>query len=104
MMAGGKGGRPKGGGIWPKGKQGRELENVQARREDKAKKRLVTPLGEADAPPEVSQEHRLYRTNAIYFLYRKVKDAELDASRIKLRPKFDYSDYQPHALARSMES
>ena len=90
MMAGGKGGRPKGGGIWPKGKQGRELENV-GRREDKAK-RLVTPLGEADTPPEVPKSTDSTEPTP-YTSYIDRLDAELEASRIKLR---DYSDYQPH--------
>ena len=89
MMAGGKGGRPKGGGIWPTGKKGRELENV-GRQEDKAK-RLVTPLVEADAPPEFSKSTDSTEPTP-YTSYIDRLDAELEASRIKLR---DYSDYQP---------
>jgi DNA-binding protein Fis len=90
MMVGGKGGRPKGGGIWPKGKKGRELESV-ARREDKAK-RLVTPLVEADAPPETTKSTDSTGPTP-YTTYIDRLDAELEVSRIKLR---DYSKYQPY--------
>jgi len=86
MMAGGKGGRPKG-GIWPKGKKGRELENV-GRREEKAK-RLVTPLIEADAPPKSIDPQE----PTPYTQYREMVNQELQASREK---KLEYGDLSPN--------
>ena len=88
MMAGGKGGRPKGGGIWPKGKQGRELENV-GRREEKAK-RLVTPLTEADTPSELKSIDPQEPTP--YTDYISLLLTELKASREK---KLEYGNLGP---------
>ena len=89
MMAGGKGGIPKGGGIWPKGKQGRELENI-ARQEEKAK-RLVTPLAEVDVPPEIKSVDPQEITP--YTDYREAVNNMLEASREK---KLEYGNLAPN--------
>ena len=89
MMVGGKGGRPKGGGIWPKGKKARELENV-GRREEKAK-RLITPLGEADAPSELKSIDPQEITP--YTDYRETINNMLEASREK---KLEYGNLSPN--------
>ena len=94
MMAGGKGGRPKGGGIWPKGRQGRELENV-ARQEEKAK-RLVTPLVEADAPPKSIDPQEI----TPYTEYREAINNMLEASRAK---KLEYGDLAPNVSGSEVE-
>ena len=86
---GGRGGRPSGGGIWPKGRKDRELEN-KARQEDKAK-RLVTPLGEVDTPPELKSIDPQEITP--YTEYREAINNMLEASRAK---KLEYGNLSPN--------
>jgi len=87
MMAGVRGGRPPGGGIWPKGKKSRELANI-ARREEKAKN-LVVPLSEADAPPESIDPQEI----TPYTDYREAINNMLEASREK---KLEYGNLSPN--------
>ena len=88
MMAGVRGGRPPGGGIWPKGKKSRELANI-ARREEKAKN-LVVPLSEADAPSELKSIDPQEPTP--YTQYREMVNQELEVSRDK---KLEYGNLGP---------
>jgi hypothetical protein len=91
MMAGVRGGRPPGGGIWPKGKKSRELANI-ARREEKAKN-LVVPLAEADAPPEIKSTDPQELTP--YTQYREAINNMLEASREK---KLEYGNLAPNVM------
>ena len=95
MMAGVRGGRPPGGGIWPKGKKSRELENIkrqEQRAEEAAKaERIVVPLAEADVPPEIKSVDPQEITP--YTDYREAINNMLEASREK---KFEYGNLAPN--------